>query len=601
MIKNWKSNSLFSKLLFRFIVLALILIAVFGFIMIYYLEDFFFSSKENEVLSNLNEIKEDLKEPLLTVNEGEINQILSLTARLNRGQIWLTDRSGNILYSYPSRDDEQVNFEGFANIFDNKMLSSRVEPEGFDNPMVLNAISMEAGNEQYGLLFFSSVDGITSTINQVKQIMLYLAVFSAFLALLVAYLWSKSIAKPLKNITTAAEEISRGNFTELPPEQSTAELENLAVSINNMSRKLKKNLNNLREEKNKLNHILSGMDEGVLALNKEREIILLNDAFKKLFAVDVAGSQDLLDQYRTDTDNLSRQDLENILANQEIIDFIENTIANQESKVMELKLQQPEEKYLLIHSTAIFRGDEFWGVVLIFQDISERWRFEKLQNDFVANVSHELKTPLSSIRGAAEVVYDGAVSSKKARNKYLNMIIKEANRLEKMVNNILSLSELKSDSLNKTELEFSDFVYNLSENYREVNNIKQDFKYEIEKDIKLKLDRDKIKRVIINLLDNAVKYSPDDGEIKLKLKDLGLQIKFAINDQGPGIPEAEAKNIWERFYKINKKNYNNKKAGSGLGLAIAKDIIELHGGEIYHKNTAEGSEFSFLLAKDANK
>lgn len=249
MIRNWKSNSLFSKLLFRFIVLGLILIAVFGFIMIYYLEDFFFSSKENEVLSNLNEIKEDLEEPLLTENEAEINQILSLTARMNRGQIWLSDRAGNILYSYPSREDEQVNFDGFANIFDNKMLSSRVEPEGFDNPMVLNAISMEAGDEQYGLLFFSSVDGITSTINQVKQIMFYLAVFSAFLALLIAYLWSKSIAKPLKNITTAAEEISRGNFTELPVEQNTAELKNLAVSINNMSRKLKKNLNNLREEK----------------------------------------------------------------------------------------------------------------------------------------------------------------------------------------------------------------------------------------------------------------------------------------------------------------------------------------------------------------
>ncbi|RQD74348.1 MAG: HAMP domain-containing protein [Halanaerobium sp. MSAO_Bac5] len=598
MIKNWKSNSLFTKLLFRFIVLALILISVFGFIMIYYLEDFFFNSKENEVLSNLNEIKADLEEPLLRADDDEVNQILNLTARMNRGQIWLTDRTGNILYSYPSPEDEQVNIEGFANIFDNKILSSRVEPEGFDNPMVLNAISMEAGNEQYGLLFFSSVDGITSTINQVKQIMLYLSVFSAFLALLIAYLWSKSIAKPLKNITTAAEEISRGNFTELPAEQNTRELKNLAISINNMSRKLKKNLNNLREEKNKLNHILSGMDEGVLALNKERKIILLNDAFKKLFAVDGEESAGLLDQYRTEGENLSEENLSDIIPNREIMDFIESTIADQESKVMELKLQTPEEKYLLIHSTAIFRGDEFWGVVLIFQDISERWRFEKLQNDFVANVSHELKTPLSSIRGAAEVVFDGAVSSEKAKNKYLNMIIKEANHLEKMVNNILSLSELKSDSLNKIEVEFSDFVYNLSQNYREVNNIKQNFKYEIEKDIRLKVDSDKIKRVIINLLDNAVKYSPDQGEIKLKLKDLGSQIKFAIEDQGPGIPDAEAKNIWERFYKINKKDYNNKKSGSGLGLAIAKDIIELHGGEIYQKNTETGSEFVFLLNKD---
>ena len=584
MRKNWKSNSLFSKLFFRFIIFSLIIIIIFGLIVIYYLEDFLFNRRENEILSNLNQLKNDLNEPLLTNNEAEINQILSLTARLNRGQIWLTDNRGNIIYSFPGRTEERVDFQGYQEIFNNKMLSSRVDSEQFDRPMLLNAVSMEVENQNYGLLFFTSVQGINSTIAQIQKIMLYLSLFSAFPALLLAYFWAKSISKPLRNITNTAEEIAKGNFIEPDDKQNTLELKNLASSINNMSKTLKKNMNNIKEEKNKLNYILSGMEEGVLALNKEKEIILVNDSFSNVF----------MSHKKDEEIYNSNQDLEKQLDNQQIIDLINESISKQKSLNLELQLEE-EEKYLLLHSTAIFRESEFWGIVLIFQDISERWRFEKLQNDFVANVSHELKTPLSSIRGAAEIVYDGAVSKEKAREKYLNMIIEEANRLETMVNNILSISELKTDILDKTEVDFSKYIYNMIEDYRKVNEIEQNFSYQIDQDIKIRIDSDKIKRVVINLLDNAVKYSPADGEITILLKSYDSRVKFVVRDQGPGVPGSEKKNIWERFYKINKKGFQSSKRGSGLGLAIVKDIITLHGGTVYQENLENGSEFAFVL------
>ena len=584
MRKNWKSNSLFSKLFFRFIIFSLIIIIIFGLIVIYYLEDFLFNRRENEILSNLNQLKNDLNEPLLTNNEAEINQILSLTARLNRGQIWLTDNRGNIIYSFPGRTEERVDFQGYQEIFNNKMLSSRVDSEQFDRPMLLNAVSMEVENQNYGLLFFTSVQGINSTIAQIQKIMFYLSLFSAFPALLLAYFWAKSISKPLRNITNTAEEIAKGNFIEPDDKQNTLELKNLASSINNMSKTLKKNMNNIKEEKNKLNYILSGMEEGVLALNKEKEIILVNDSFSNVF----------MSHKKDEEIYNSNQDLEKQLDNQQILDLINESISKQKSLNLELQLEE-EEKYLLLHSTAIFRESEFWGIVLIFQDISERWRFEKLQNDFVANVSHELKTPLSSIRGAAEIVYDGAVSREKAREKYLNMIIEEANRLETMVNNILSISELKTDILDKTEVDFSKYIYNMIEDYRKVNEIEQNFSYQIDQDIKIRIDSDKIKRVVINLLDNAVKYSPADGEITILLKSYDSRVKFAVRDQGPGVPTAEKKNIWERFYKINKKGFQSSKRGSGLGLAIVKDIITLHGGTVYQENLENGSEFAFVL------
>lgn len=585
-LKNWKTNSLFSKLFFRFLILALIIIVIFGLIVIYYIEDFLYNRRENEVLYNLNQLKNDLNEPLLQGNDQRINQILSLTARQNRGQIWLTDSQGNIIYSYPNRTDEQVSFEGYDQIFDDKLLSSRVDTEQFERPMLLNAASMEVAANKYGLLFFTSVQGINSTVSQIQKIMFYLILFSILPALILAFFWAKNISRPLKNISRTAEEISRGKFKKLTEKHNTRELKNLAQSINNMSQTLSQNMNSLKEEKNKLNYILSGMEEGVLALNPEKEIILLNQSFAEVFL-----SQSAVELKK-------ETNLDELLNNQELISLIETSINQQKNKSLEIKISDSD-KYLLLHSTVIFRDGSFWGVVVIFQDISERWRFEKLQNDFVANVSHELKTPLSSIRGAAEIVYDGAVSRKKAKEKYLNMIIQETNRLETMVNNILSISELKSDILNKREINFSKFIYNMLEDYKTVNEVKQDFNYQLEENIKIKIDSDKIKRVIINLLDNAVKYSPKEAEIKIKLEESDSKVKFAVCDQGPGVPEEERKNIWERFYKVNKKSFQSQKRGSGLGLAIVKDIIELHGGRVYHQNLKQGSKFAFELDKDS--
>jgi signal transduction histidine kinase len=564
------------------------MIVIFGLIVIYYLEDFLYNRRENEVLYNLNQLKGDLKEHLTSGEDEQINKILSLTARQNRGQIWLTDQEGDIIYSYPGRINERVDFEAFDQIFDDKMLSSRVDSDQFERPMLLNAASMEVNGEKYGLLFFTSVQGINSTVGQIQKIMFYLSLFSALPALLLAYFWARSISNPLKNISKTAEEISRGNFLEINAAHSTKELKNLAESINEMSKTLAQNMNNLKEEKNKVNYILSGMEEGVLALNSKRDIILLNQSFAEIF---ISKQADKLNKQQ----NLSR-----LINNQELVEFIEESFQKRENRSLELKIEE-REKYLLLHSTAIFRESSFWGVVVIFQDISERWRFEKLQNDFVANVSHELKTPLSSIRGAAEIVYDGAVSRKKAKEKYLNMIIEESNRLETMVNNILSISELKSDVLRRSKVNFSKFVYNMIEDYKSVNEVSQDFNYQIEDNLKIRVDADKIKRVIINLLDNAVKYSPAAGEINIILAELDSEVKFAVQDQGPGVPEEEQKNIWERFYKVNKKGFQSKKRGSGLGLAIVKDIVELHGGRVYQQNLERGSEFAFLLpAKNDN-
>src|SRR6056297_107512 len=237
-LKNWKTDSLFSKLFFRFIILSLIIIIIFGLIVIYYLEDLLYNRRKNEILYNLNQLKNDLNQPLIAGNEKRINEILSLSARQNRGQIWLTDQKGTIIYSFPNRSNEKVDFEGYTQIFDDKMLSSRIESDQFEKPMLLNAASMELEKRKYGLLFFTSVQGINSTVSQIQKIMFYLILFSLFPALILAFLWAKNIANPLNEISNTAKEISRGNFIEQNENQKTRELKKLAQSINEMSKTL---------------------------------------------------------------------------------------------------------------------------------------------------------------------------------------------------------------------------------------------------------------------------------------------------------------------------------------------------------------------------
>ncbi|MGM0602145.1 MAG: HAMP domain-containing sensor histidine kinase [Bacillota bacterium] len=557
---------------------------MFGFSVMYYIEDFFVSQKEKEILYNLNQIKDDLHQPVLNDNDDRINDIMRMFSRLNKGQIWLTDSEGKILNSLPTQSRNNVAVELIDGVLEGNMISTRVESQHFERPMLLNGIPLTVDSQKYSLLFFSSVEGINSSIDYIQKLMLYISGFSIILAAFISFFWSKNISSPIEKVSRAALKISEGEFIEVSEENTTKELSDLSQSINYMSKRLRENLNEILEEKNKLNYILTGMEEGVLALNNQKEIILVN--------------QSLCDFFAFKQDDLLYRNYNDVINDKKVNDLIEKTIKYSDSFVEEFKLENKNKtKYFLIHSTAIFNEQTFWGVVLIFQDISERWRFEKLQTNFVANVSHELKTPLSSIRGAAEVMFDGAVTSEKGRKKYLAMIIEESLRLEKMVNNILDLSELKEkSSLNAEEIDISKFITSTINSYMSLYKVNQKIDLDIEKNIRAEINKKRIKRVIFNLLENAVKYSPDDGVITVSLKHKKGKIKFSVKDQGPGVPEDEKDNIWERFYKINNSESNKKKSGRGLGLAIVKDIIELHGGEVYQRNLASGgSDFGFFL------
>lgn len=581
-------NNLFGKIFVRFILITLIIIIILGFSLIYFFKNFYFSRKENEIVQNSQVLSEHLNKALIDKKSDRMAIWLESIARINSGQAWVINRDGELVTSYPeiSNEGAQIDLEEYDNIFSDQVISRRVESGYFDRPMLLVGMPLE-DNKEYGLLIFTSVAGINSTINHVRKLMIYSSLISVFLALIAAYTWSRSLSKPLQKMSKTAMQLSNGNFGQTVEVDEEDEIGTLAESLNYMSSTLKNTINDLTEEKNKLQHVLAGMEEGVLAVNSLGEVVLVNRAAQNFLNIN--------------TGKPVGKDLFSITEDKQIINMYSTTLDNKRVIKDEFTYSgNGKKRRALLHCNPIYdEDDNFWGVVGLFQDITERWRFEQLQQDFVANVSHELKAPLSSIRGAGEVLLDDIIDKPEKKREYLAMILDETNRLENLVNKILNLSELDTKRT-KIKLESVNVEEIINEVTRIFTRSIEDGKFNFEQvfpaeAIKAKGNKTKLKQVLLNLLDNAVKFSEEGGKIILGAESKNKRVKFWVKDEGQGIPLDEQENIWTRFYKVEKAHTPGE-SGSGLGLSIVKQIIEESDGEVFvDSEPGEGTIIGFYL------
>ncbi|MFW5787906.1 MAG: ATP-binding protein [Halanaerobiales bacterium] len=581
-------NNLFGKIFVRFILITLIIIIILGFSLIYFFKNFYFSRKENEIVQNSQVLSEHLNKALIDKKSDRMAIWLESIARINSGQAWVINRDGELVTSYPeiSNEGAQIDLEEYDNIFSDQVISRRVESGYFDRPMLLVGMPLE-DNKEYGLLIFTSVAGINSTINHVRKLMIYSSLISVFLALIAAYTWSRSLSKPLQKMSKTAMQLSNGNFGQTVEVDEEDEIGTLAESLNYMSSTLKNTINDLTEEKNKLQHVLAGMEEGVLAVNSLGEVVLVNRAAQNFLNIN--------------TGKPVGKDLFSITEDKKIINMYSTTLDNKRVIKDEFTYSgNGKKRRALLHCNPIYdEDDNFWGVVGLFQDITERWRFEQLQQDFVANVSHELKAPLSSIRGAGEVLLDDIIDKPEKKREYLAMILDETNRLENLVNKILNLSELDTKRT-KIKLESVNVEEIINEVTRIFTRSIEDGKFNFEQvfpaeAIKAKGNKTKLKQVLLNLLDNAVKFSEEGGKIILGAESKNKRVKFWVKDEGQGIPLDEQENIWTRFYKVEKAHTPGE-SGSGLGLSIVKQIIEESDGEVFvDSEPGEGTIIGFYL------
>lgn len=334
----------------------------------------------------------------------------------------------------------------------------------------------------------------------------------------------------------------------------------------------------------KLETVLSSMSEGVLVVDRKREIILMNPSLRKNFVVDSPPE--------------GKRPME-VIRNSLVHDIIDKTLSGKFMISKEISLTYPGKKVLLINGEPIMINNVLEGAVLVFHDITELRRLEETRQDFVANVSHELRTPIASIKGYTETLLDGALEDKKNARDFLNIIHEDSDRLAKLIDDLLDLSRIESGRMKMVfaSVEPKSLIKRsiaIIENQAKARSIS--LKTNIPDNLpKILADETRLSQVLINLLDNAVKYTPEGGSVTITgfiNKNL-LQIDVA--DTGIGIPKKDLPRLFERFYRVDKAR-SREMGGTGLGLSIVKHIVQAHGGEVFVKSIpGQGSTFSFSV------
>jgi two-component system phosphate regulon sensor histidine kinase PhoR len=406
-----------------------------------------------------------------------------------------------------------------------------------------------------------------------------------FLSLGLTFLVSMFISRPLTEMSRVAKAMARGDFSKKAAIHTNDEIGELARSLNLMSEEIKDKIGKVDSERAKLDLVLSSMFEGVIVTDSSEKIILMNPSLRKIFFVD--------------TNPEGKKPLE-VIRNTAVQDIVDKIIQGKQGLATEeITVSVPEEKILKVNGVPIVRNNEFEGAILVFHDITELRRLEQIRQDFVANVSHELRTPISSIKGYAETLLEGALKDKDNAKEFISIIYQDSNRLANLINDLLDLSKIESGKMkmNFVPLDVASVTkraVTVIENQAKVKSIS--FKLNLAPELpKIRADETRFSQVMINLLDNAIKYTPENGSVTVTAKVVNNSLQVDIEDTGIGISEKDLPRIFERFYRVDKAR-SRELGGTGLGLSIVKHIVQAHSGQVWVKSELGlGSTFSFTI------
>jgi two-component system phosphate regulon sensor histidine kinase PhoR len=406
--------------------------------------------------------------------------------------------------------------------------------------------------------------------------LLVLVLASAFSVLL-----SRVTATPLRLMADAASRIGLGDRSVRIPVSGQDEVGYLARMLNEMADRIEGQVQTLADEQHRLDTILRGMGEGVMVLDSQGVITLVNPAFRRQFGL---------------SGPVEGRPLAEVCRHPDLLEALEEHQQSGAEVVREVHLQLPE---LVLSTHWVPLGDQ-QGAVAVFHDISDLKRIEAVRRDFVANASHELRTPVAVIKGYAETLLDGGLQDAERCRQFVQIIASHAERLTNLINDILTLSKLESK---ETALECHPFdvcglirkAGLLMGEHARQQGISLVIDCPEQGLPKVPADHGRLEQVLLNLLDNAIKYTPSGGTVTLSAEQRGQQVALVVSDTGVGIPAKDLPRIFERFYRVD-EGRSREQGGTGLGLAIVKHIVQLHGGEVQvSSEPGRGSRFTVLL------
>ncbi|HHV56767.1 MAG TPA: cell wall metabolism sensor histidine kinase WalK [Firmicutes bacterium] len=412
---------------------------------------------------------------------------------------------------------------------------------------------------------------------------------AAGLAVLIAFFLGVKLAgdisNPLEEVTRAARRLAQGDFSVRLRVRSQDEIGQLAAAFGYMSETLKARLEEINAAKSRLEAVLHYTVSGLMLLDTRCRVVMMNPAAEKLFGLAPGAA-------------VGRHNIE-VVRDYHLSTAINEAMRNHQVVSREVTFLYPEERTVRAYVAPVWEDKEVTGLIVVFHDITELRRLERMRTEFVASVSHELRTPLTAIRGFSETLLDGALADKAAAEHFLRIIDDEARRLTALIDDLLDLSrlELKRANLKLDNFALLPLVESIAASLKpRLDKAALTLSVEIkDPELAVQADRDRIRQVLLNLIDNSIKYTPAGGRISISAAALDGTVRVAVADTGRGIPPEDLERIFERFYRVDKAR-SRSEGGTGLGLAIVKHIIELHGGKVEAQSElGKGTTIAFTI------
>ncbi|MFW4409653.1 cell wall metabolism sensor histidine kinase WalK [Lactiplantibacillus argentoratensis] len=547
-----------------------------------------------------NSLSEQLTVSSTRKANGQIKTILSNYNNTNVDEIQVVDSKGTIRGTSDVNDQSVVGQKTTDRNVKNAIYNNRTYTKStYDTQnngryyvsIVPLYSSNSAGNSSQlvGVLYVrANMKSVYSTINNIMGIFVIASLAAMVLGLGIAIIISRAITRPIEEMKQQTQRIARGDYAGQVRVYSDDELGQLAKAINNLSIRVEESQESTEAERRRLDSVLSHMSDGVIATDRRGNITIINETASDFMDVtaEKAIGNSILDILKI-RDDYSLRDL----------------IENQDELMLDFSSNE-RDLILNAYFSLIQRESGFIsGLVCVLHDVTEQQKIDNDRKQFVSNVSHELRTPLTSLRSYIEALSDGAWKDPEVVPGFLKVTQEETDRMIRMINELLSLSRMDSGTtrvdmelVNINEmfnyvLDRFDMILKKDDNPAKYYTIKREF---TKRDLWVEIDTDKFTQVLDNIMNNAIKYSPDGGVVTCRLLETHNQVIISISDQGLGIPRADLGHVFDRFFRVDKAR-SRAQGGTGLGLAISKEVVQMLGGRIW-VDSVEGKGSTFYIS-----
>ncbi|NLW46744.1 MAG: cell wall metabolism sensor histidine kinase WalK [Firmicutes bacterium] len=522
-------------------------------------------------------------------NQPLINAVASEAARDIEARVTIVNAEGNVIGDSaedPSKMDNHRDRPEIKEALLGELGTDRRLSKTIDRDLIYIAYPIKVGDQIIGVVRLAKDQKELNRFLFRLRLLIILSVLAvALFALFFGVVTIRHFTDPINELQRVAHSFAGGDLAERVRYFGRDELGDLGLAFNSMAQRLAESFAMLGAEKRKLEVILETLSDGILVIDRDLKVILTNTAADLIFGFgggDVRG-----------------RPVMEVVLNHHLLDLIQEVNSSRQPKENELTLYYPRNRQLQVFIAPL--KDEtgnLTGSVTALRDLSQLRHLERVRQDFVGNVSHELRTPITSVKAMTETLLAGARNDEAMLVRYLNEINNESDRMNNLVNDLLDLAKLDAKvEINREPFDLVELFEEIQEGLALKGEQARDFAVNLPAEPlpQVFANRDRIKQVLINLLDNAFKYTSVEGQIRLSVWLEGNWVKIAVADTGIGIPQSELGRIFERFYRVDKAR-SRAGGGTGLGLAIVKHIVEGHGGRIEVESSLnKGSVFSFTL------